>query len=64
MSRTLSKALKQVRDILQKEAHKHCVAVNISFTSQGYEIDYRLRTPSGLQRDGYSMRNLKGDWIK
>jgi ribosomal protein L37AE/L43A len=28
------------------------------------EIGYMTRTPSSLQRDGISMRNLRGDWVK
>ena len=63
MTDRLSEALKQVRDILQEEDHEHCAAVDVTFNSQGYELNYRMRSPGGLKRDGISMRNLKGDFI-
>ena len=64
MTDELSNAIKLVRDILQLEAHKHCVRVEIGITAQGYDIDYQLRTPGGLKRDGISMQNLRGEFIK
>jgi hypothetical protein len=64
MSEQLAQALKQLREVLQTEAHEHCVAVRVFFTSQGYEIEHRTRTPGSLQRDGVSMRNLRGEWVK
>ena len=64
MSEQLAQALKQLRDVLQAEAHDHCVAVRVLFNSQGYEIEHQTRTPGSLQRDGVSMRNLRGEWVK
>lgn len=64
MSPELSKAIKQLRDVLQNESHEHCVSVSVFFNSEGYEIQYNTRTPSSLLRDGISMRNIKGDFIK
>ena len=64
MSEQLAQALKNLRDVLQGEAHAHCVGVNVFFNSEGYEIKHRTRTPGSLQRDGISMRNLRGEWVK
>jgi len=64
MTSQLSDALKGLRDILQEDAHKHCVAVNVFFSSNGYEIEYKMRSPGGLSRDGVSMRNIRGEWIE
>ena len=64
MSEQLAQALKQLRDVLQVEAHEHCVAVRVFFNSRGYEIEYQTRTPGSLQRDGISMRNLRGEWVR
>lgn len=64
MSEQLAQALKNLRDVLQDEAHEHCVAVRVFFNSQGYEIEHQTRTPGSLKRDGISMRNLRGDWVK
>lgn len=64
MTEQLAQALKNLRDVLQTEAHEHCVGVNVFFNSEGYEIEYRTRTPGSLTRDGISMRNLRGEWVK
>ena len=64
MSSELIEALKHLRDILQEETAEHCVGVNVFFNSQGYELEYRTRSPDSLKRDGISMRNMRGDFIK
>lgn len=64
MTEQLAQALKNLRDVLQAEAHEHCVGVNVFFNSEGYEIEYRTRTPGSLAREGISMRNLRGGWVK
>ncbi len=60
----LAQALKNLRDVLEAEAHDHCIGVNVFFNSEGYEIEHRTRTPRSLRRDGVSMRNLRGEWVK
>lgn len=64
MSEQLAQALKNLRDILQAESHEHCTSVSVFFNCQGYKIEHNTRTPGGLKRDGISMRNLRGDFIK
>lgn len=64
MKEKLAQALKNLRDVLQEEAHEYCVGVNVFFNSEGYEIERRTRTPGSLKRDGVSMRNLRGEWVK
>lgn len=64
MTDRLSDAIKNVRDILQKDEHPHCVAVTLFFNCEGYEMNRTLRSPSSLKREGISMRNLKGEFIK
>ncbi len=56
--------IKQLRDELQRTEHAHCVSVDIFISSDGFEINRTLRTPQSLGRDGISMRNLRGDFIK
>ena len=63
-SEKLAQALNALRDVLNEEAHEDCVAVRVFFNSYGYEIEYKTRTPESLKRDGISMRNLRGDFIK
>lgn len=64
MSDQLAQALKNLHDVLQHETHNCCVGVSVFFNNVGYEVEYMTRTPDSLQRDGISMRNLRGDWIK
>lgn len=64
MTNQLEVALKAVRDVLRSEAHPHCVGVNVFFNSNGYKLEYRMRTPGSLERDGISMRNIRGEWVE
>ena len=64
MTEQLTQALKNLRDVLQSESHAHCVGVRVYFNSEGYDIEHVMRTPGSLQRDGISMRNLRGEWVK
>ena len=64
MSPELTKALKDLRDVLQNECNPHTGAVEIFINSEGYEIKYRLRTPGSLKRDQVNMRNIAGDFIE
>lgn len=64
MSEQLAQALKSLRDVLQQEAHQHCTSVNVFFNCEGYRVVQNARTPGSLKRDGISMRNLRGEWIK
>ncbi len=64
MSAQLAQALKNLRDVLQQESHEHCISVSVFFNCQGYKIEYNMRTPGSLKRDGISMSNLRGEWVK
>ena len=63
MSDELSQILTKLRTVLQMEAHEHCVAVEVLINAEGYEINYKLRSPGSLNRDGISMRNINGEFI-
>lgn len=64
MTEQLTQALKNLRDVLQSEAHPHCVGVRVYFSSEGYDIEHVMRTPGSLKRDRIDMRNLRGEWVK
>lgn len=64
MSDELVNAVLVLRDRLHEEAHAHCVGVRVFVNHEGYEIEYLMRDPDALRRDGISMRNLRGDWVK
>lgn len=64
MSPELTEALRHLRSVLQKECNPHTVAVEIFINSEGYDLTQKLRSPGSLKRDGISMRNIAGDFIK
>ena len=64
MSEQLTQALKNLYDVLQQEAHDHCVSVNVFFNCEGYRIEQGTHTPESLKRAGVSMRNLRGEWVR
>lgn len=55
--------ISELRTALQDECHAHCTSVNIHINSSGYDIEYNLRSPGSLKRDGISMRNINGTFI-
>lgn len=64
MTKELKEAIKNLRNVLQNECNPHTVAVEIFINSEGYEINYKLRSPGSLKRSGVSMRNICGDFIR
>ena len=64
MSEQLAQALKNLRDVLQAEAHDHCTSVSVFFNCEGYKIEHNTRMPGSLKHGGISMRNLRGEWVK
>jgi len=64
MSLELKEAIENLRDALQNECDPHTVAVELFINSEGYEINYKLRSPGSLKRSGISMRNICGDFIR
>lgn len=64
MSEQIEQALKSLRDVLQAEAHKHCVCVNVFFNGEGYGMEYKIRAPDSLKSPCINMRNLRGEYIK
>jgi hypothetical protein len=64
MTEKLAKALKDLREVLQEEAHDHCTSSTVFFNCDGYQLSHTTRTPGSLCRDGISMRNIKGEFIK
>ena len=63
MNQKIEKAVKNLRNLLQEECNPHCTDVTIFVNSEGYQITQNLRSPGSLQRDGISMRNIKGQFI-
>ncbi len=60
----ISKKIVDLWEVLQKELPDTCSMVTIEFTSTGWHYDQRIESPSSLEANGKSMKNLKGEWIK
>lgn len=64
MEHELKSMITKVADILANQAGEECVSANIFFSAQGFNIEYQFRSKESLKRDGISMRNLSGEFIK
>ena len=65
MTYELESALDALFAVLKSECKEsNVVAVDITYTSQGSEINFRRRTAEGLKRDGISMHDICGEWVK
>jgi hypothetical protein len=49
---------------LKEKSSSTVISVQIFVSGSGSEIVINKRTPEELRRDGVSMTNLKGEWIK
>lgn len=64
MTYELESALDNLFRILRIECEdSEVVAVDVTFTAQGSEINYRTRTAASLKRDCISMQNICGKFI-
>ena len=55
---TLSREEAEGRDM------EYTIDVAAVFNSEGYDLTEEIRLPQDLKREGISMRNLRGDFIK
>ena len=60
----VSKAIEELRRVLKSELSKCAVEVNIRVTSQGFDMGVEERSAEGLKKEGISIRNIQGEWIK
>lgn len=63
MNEETLKAINELHEALLAERDYNCVAVNIFFNSEGYEIERRYKTANQLTQSGISMRNINGIFI-
>ena len=52
------------KDLKNECKDNNVIAVDITYTVQGSEINFRRRNPEELKRDGISMRDINGEWIQ
>lgn len=57
-------AIESLHDLLKTELGDHAVSAEVFINSSEYSFTYKTRTPDSLDRDGISMRNLSGEFIK
>lgn len=64
MSDKVSEAIEVMTEVLKSELSKCTISVEIVVTAQGFNVGVQERSADGLKRDGISMRNIQGEWIK
>ena len=60
----LEKAILELQKAVKESSYYTTTIFSVHITGRGYKIDIENRTPEGLRKDGVSMRNIKGDFIK
>ena len=64
MNEEIELAMNNLMSALVKVSHKNNVAVEIFINYEGFEITERFRTKASLDKDGISMKNLRGEYIR
>lgn len=64
MNEELETKISALFDEVVKSSNENTVRFQLTINSEGAEVDFETRTAESLKRDGISMRNLKGDFIR
>jgi hypothetical protein len=64
MNKDTQQKLNELIWAIRQEAPKNAVSFRLFINSSSAQIEYDYRDGEGLKRDGISMRNLGGDFIK
>lgn len=60
----IQKKIEELRAALCQYGSPETVAVRLFMSAGETEVEIQTRSPEQLKRSGYSMQNLKGDFIK
>ena len=60
----IEQKLKELRDLCVFGASNETASVSFFLNSEGWNTEIQKRSADSLKRDGISMRNIKGEWIK
>lgn len=64
MTTKINEKLEELKEVIKQELDDRVVYVKIFINAQGIDMNVYHRTPEELKREGISMRNIKGDFIK
>ena len=64
MTANINDKLNDLISAIKAEMPNTTTSVKIFINCEGFTFDTTCRDAEGLKRDSYTMRNLKGDWIK
>lgn len=64
MDKEIEKQLNLLVALIADRAPEDCTSCNIFINCQGTNVEYSRRTAESLKKDGISMRNLRGDFIR
>lgn len=64
MGKKILNQIKKLREVVEAECSDEDVEFHLSITSGKVDYGFTTRTAESLTREGISMRNLKGEFIK
>ena len=64
MTEKINQKLEELKEVIKSELDNGVTSVKIFINAQGVDMNIYHNTPEELKREGVSMRNIKGDFIK
>jgi hypothetical protein len=64
MTTKINGKLEELKEVIKQELDDKVTSVKIFINAQGVDMKVCYRTPEELRREGISMRNIKGGFIK
>jgi hypothetical protein len=64
MTTKINGKLEELKEVIKQELDDNVTSVNIFINAQGVDMKVCHITPEELKREGISIRNIKGDFIK
>ena len=64
MTTKINQKLEELKEVIKSELDDQVTYVGIFINAQGVEMNVHHKTPEELKREGISMRNIKGNFIK
>lgn len=60
----IENAIQQMIEAARKHSDFESVRFTLVVTGSDYSITWDRQDPAGLKRNGWTMRNMRGEWIK
>jgi hypothetical protein len=64
MNDKVEEAMHELHRVAREESSEECISFQVFINCNGISYEANHRDAESLRKDGVSMRNLRGDWIK